>query len=70
VLTRDEVVAILTNWTALSAWCGLLLYGSGMRLLEGLSVKDLDFGLSEIIVRHWRYAGLGQPNVFLGGTST
>ena len=53
VLGRDEVQAVLSNlhgdwWLVVS-----LLYGSGMRLMEGikLRVKDLDFERLEVTVR-------------------
>jgi integron integrase len=53
VLTRGEVTGVLSklygqNWIA-----GMLLYGSGLRLLECLElrVKDLDFGYRQIVVR-------------------
>lgn len=53
VFTRQEVRAVLaqlegSNWLIVS-----LLYGSGLRLLEclRLRVKDIDFGLNQIIVR-------------------
>jgi len=53
VLTREEVQAVLAR---LDGVCGLLarlLYGSGMRLMEGvrLRVKDVDFARHVIIVR-------------------
>ena len=55
VLTREEVGRIWTQIPAASTR-GLvlrLLYGTGMRLLEGLRlrVKDIDFGASRITVR-------------------
>lgn len=53
VLTKDEVQAVLsrmdgTNWLVAS-----LLYGSGLRLMEGLRlrVKDIDLVRREILVR-------------------
>jgi integron integrase len=53
VLTRDEVRAILGCMRGVHQLVARLLYGSGLRLLEGLGlrVKDLDFGLNEIRVR-------------------
>ena len=53
VLTRDEVRAILGCMRGVRQLVARLLYGTGLRLLEGLSlrVKDLDFGLNEIRVR-------------------
>jgi integron integrase len=53
VLTRDEVKAILAELKD-DVWLMVaLLYGAGLRLLEGvrLRVKDVDFDRREIIVR-------------------
>ncbi|MEO5574545.1 MAG: integron integrase, partial [Gammaproteobacteria bacterium] len=53
VLTREEVQAVLTrlegtHWLVVS-----LLYGTGLRIMEGvrLRVKDVDFARREILVR-------------------
>jgi integron integrase len=53
VLTRSEVRRVLAQLTGTYRLIGQLLYGSGLRLLEGLRlrVKDLDFGQGEILVR-------------------
>jgi len=53
VLTRREVEALLDQMSGPNRLIASLLYGSGLRLLEGLRlrVKDVDFGRSEIIVR-------------------
>ncbi len=53
VLTRDEAEAILTELNGVPRLVCALLYGAGLRLLEGLAlrVKDLDFGCGEITVR-------------------
>ena len=53
VLTRYEVSAIMHQLTGAKRLVALLLYGSGLRLLEALSlrVKDLDFERCEITVR-------------------
>ena len=53
VLTRPEVRAILGEMKGVPRLVAALLYGSGLRLLEGLSlrVKDIDFGLRQITVR-------------------
>jgi integron integrase len=53
VLTRAEVRAILGRLSGTSRLVALLLYGSGMRLLEGLRlrVKDVDFAANAIVVR-------------------
>jgi integrase len=53
VLTRREVRAVLDQLTGATRLIGLLLYGSGLRLLECLTlrIKDLDFVRGEIRVR-------------------
>ena len=53
VLSREEVRAVLAQLRGVARLVGLLLYGSGLRLLECLSlrVKDVDFHRGEIRVR-------------------
>ena len=53
VLTRTEVQAILSHLTGEHKVLASLLYGCGMRLLEGLRlrVKDVDFDRKVIVVR-------------------
>lgn len=53
VLTVDEARAVLGGMSGASRLVAQLLYGSGLRLLEALTlrVKDLDFGRREIVVR-------------------
>lgn len=53
VLTREEARAVLGALRGTPRLVGLLLYGSGLRLLERLElrIKDLDFGRGEIRVR-------------------
>ncbi|MBK9626075.1 MAG: integron integrase [Rhodocyclaceae bacterium] len=53
VLTKDEVAAVLTRMDGITALLARLLYGTGMRLMEGirLRVKDVDFDRHVIIVR-------------------
>jgi integrase len=53
VLDRDEVRQILMRLVGAPRIAALLMYGSGLRLLETLElrVKDLDFRMGEIIVR-------------------
>ena len=53
VLTREEVRAILDQLTGQPRLMVLLLYGSGLRLLEcvRLRVKDIDVARGEILVR-------------------
>lgn len=53
VMTKDESRQLLRQLTGVQALIGQLLYGSGMRLMEGLRlrVKDLDFAMGKIVVR-------------------
>ena len=53
VLTRDEVRRVLDTMNGTNALIAGLLYGTGMRLMEGLRlrVRDVDFSLRQIIVR-------------------
>jgi integron integrase len=53
VLTREEVRAALSHLRGTPRLMGTLLYGAGLRLMEcaRLRVKDVDFGLNQILVR-------------------
>jgi integrase len=53
VLTTDEVTRVLSQLTGELGLLARLLYGTGLRLSEGLSlrVKDLDFERRLIVVR-------------------
>lgn len=53
VMSRDEVKRVTDKMTGLPRLMAELLYGTGMRLMEGvrLRVKDIDFDLNQIIVR-------------------
>lgn len=53
VLSQDEVRRLLASMQGRAWLLASLLYGTGMRLLEGLRlrVKDVDFARSEITVR-------------------
>lgn len=53
VLTRDEVRTLLGHLRGVTRLMVLLLYGAGLRVLEcaRLRVKDIDFGLNQIVVR-------------------
>jgi integron integrase len=53
VLTRAEIRAVLSRMQGVPRLMAVLLYGSGLRLLEccQLRVKDIDFGRSQILVR-------------------
>ena len=54
VLTTDEVQRVLDHMEGQTSLVARLLYGTGMRLMEGLRlrVKDLDFDRKVIVVRH------------------
>jgi len=53
VLTREEVQRLFAAMEGTMLVIAQLLYGGGLRLLEGLRlrVKDLDFGYRQIVVR-------------------
>jgi integron integrase len=63
VLTREEVQAVLAHLRGTPRLMGTLLYGAGLRLLPAcrargagrecaqLRVKDVDFGVNQIVVR-------------------
>ncbi len=53
VLTKDEVAGLLAQMDGINALLARLLYGTGMRLMEGmrLRVKDVDFERHAVIVR-------------------
>ena len=53
VLTQDEVAGVLAQMDGVTALIARLLYGTGMRLMEGmrLRIKDVDFDRQVIIVR-------------------
>lgn len=54
VFSRQEVSKIIGNLTGTKKLIAKLLYGTGLRLNEALSLRilDLDFDRNEIIVRH------------------
>ena len=58
VLTRGEVSALLTALSGVPQLMASLLYGSGLRLLEcvTLRVKDLDFARRQVVVRRGKGA--------------
>lgn len=53
VLSREETGRLLAQLRGIHGLIGRLLYGTGLRLLEGLRlrVKDVDFARGQIIVR-------------------
>jgi integron integrase len=54
VMTVDEVRAVIAELDGVPRLAATLLYGGGLRLLEGLRVrvKDLDFARHQVCVRH------------------
>ena len=54
VFSRDEVTRVIENLSGQKKLIAKLLYGTGMRLNEALSLRilDLDFDQNEIIIRH------------------
>jgi integron integrase len=53
VLSREEVAAVLARVSGVTGLVARLLYGTGMRLMEGvrLRVKDVDLQRREVVVR-------------------
>jgi integron integrase len=53
VLTKEEVLAVIDNLSGVHRLTIQVLYGSGLRLTEGLRlrVKDLDFAQQQVAVR-------------------
>lgn len=53
VLSRDEVRRVLDHMNGAPKLIAALLYGTGLRLMEGLTmrVKDLDFDMNRIVLR-------------------
>jgi integron integrase len=60
VLTRNEVIEVLSRLHGPLWIAGMLMYGAGLRLLECLKlrIKDIDFGYRQIVVRQ----GKGQKD--------
>jgi integron integrase len=52
-MTNDEALAVLSALSGIHQLMAKLLYGSGLRLMEciRLRVKDIDFGMNQIMVR-------------------
>ena len=61
VLTNQEVTRLLGGLSGIHRLLGELLYGTGMRILEGarLRVKNIDFGRGEILVRDGKVPRIG-----------
>jgi integron integrase len=53
VLSRDEIKRVLAEMEGTPKLVAMILYGSGLRVLECLKlrVKDIDFSLHQIVVR-------------------
>ena len=53
VLTREEVIRLLSLMNGMTQLMARLLYGSGLRVMEcvRLRIHDIDFGMGEITVR-------------------
>jgi integron integrase len=53
VMSRDEVRRVLEKMKGSPRLVAMLLYGSGLRLMEALRLrmKDIDFGMNQIVVR-------------------
>lgn len=66
VLTREEVERVLGNLTGTPWLVAMVLYGGGLRLLEGLQrhVKDVDLARRELRVRDTKG---GRPSVGVAG---
>lgn len=58
VLSREEVAQILGRLEGVHALLGRLLYGTGMRIMEGVRVRitDVDFVRREVLVRNGKGA--------------
>lgn len=54
VLSKDEALTVIELMTGVPQLIVKLLYGSGLRLMEclRLRVKDVDFSMNQILVRH------------------
>ena len=52
-MTKQEVASLLAHLEGTTALLARMLYGTGMRLMEGLRlrVKDVDFDRQAIVVR-------------------
>jgi integrase len=52
-MTREEVEKVISHLSGVQWLMAMLLYGSGLRLLEclRLRVKVLEFGMNQILVR-------------------
>lgn len=51
VMTKPEVKAVLSHLEGTPRLVGMLLYGTGMRLMECLRLRVKDFELNQIVIR-------------------
>lgn len=58
VFTKGEIESILNNLTGIYRLIAELLYGSGLRLSEGLSLRllDIDIGYKQLVIRNGKGA--------------
>lgn len=70
VLTKEEIAGLLAQMEGVTALLARLLYGTGMRLMEGmrLRIKDVDFDRHAIIVREAKGNRLTHVAVWNAGT--
>lgn len=63
VLSQQEVQQVLAHLSGEVGLVARLLYGAGMRLMEGLRlrVKDVDFSRREIIIRDGKGQKIASP---------
>jgi len=63
VLTRDEVRAVIRQLHGVPRLMAILMYGSGLRVLEcaRLRIKDVDFARRQITVRAGKATRIGPP---------
>ncbi|MFZ6815372.1 tyrosine-type recombinase/integrase [Undibacterium sp. Rencai35W] len=61
VLTANEVASVFEHMCGVHALMAKLMYGTGMRLMEcmTLRIKDVDFERREITIRHGKGAKIG-----------
>jgi integron integrase len=68
VMTTAEVARLLSALSGQTRLMGKIMYGSGLRLIEvlRLRVKDLDFGMGQIVIRDGK-GGKDRLSVLPGG---
>jgi site-specific recombinase XerD len=52
VLSRDEVARLLSEMDGVTRLMAVLLYGSGLRLMECVHKRDLSAGLGAVWLPH------------------